>query len=233
MKNFFTLDLNIGFKKIQKLLPKKLTPIPLFCLGSFISLLLMGCTDSSPTFTSISPKNEPSNKIENNYCKILEENDQTLLICPDGSQADITKGNSCSVSAVEDGAVIYCEDGTTTLVYHGQDGSDGKDGVNGVDGQDGIDGTNGSDGKDGVNGKDGVDGAPAPLQPYDVVEIIDPCADSLLDEVLLKFANGKFLAHYSSGNKQFFTLLNPGNYITTDGTQCRFSITESGEVIDL
>jgi hypothetical protein len=222
VKNDFILDFIIDLIiESNRMLCQMLGRITFFIFGSFIVSTLIGCTDSNPTFTSVIPKKEVSNKIENNYCKIIEENNQTLLICPDGSQADISKGNSCSVSAVDEGAVIYCEDGTTTLVYHGQDGADGSDGVDGTDGKDGID------------GQDGANGAPAPLQPFDVVDIIDPCADSPLDEVLLKFANGKILAHFASGTNQHFTLLNPGNYITTDGTQCRFSITESGDVVDI
>lgn len=79
----------------------------------------------------------------------------------------------------------------------------------------------------------GEDGTPLAQEPYELVEVIDPCEDHHLDEVLLRFANGQILAHYSAGNKQFFTLLTPGTYITTDGTQCRFEITEDGEVVDL
>jgi hypothetical protein len=60
-----------------------------------------------------------------------------------------------------------------------------------------------------------------------IVEVIDPCGDNpskQFEEVLLRLSNGQILAHFSSGNKEFFSLLSPGNYVTTDGTNCHFTV---------
>lgn len=75
---------------------------------------------------------------------------------------------------------------------------------------------------DGVDGEDGMD---APPTPYTVVGLVDPCGpQGTFDEVLLRLANGELLAHYSSGNKEFLTQVGPGNYSTTDGTNCHFTV---------
>jgi hypothetical protein len=121
----------------------------------------------------------------------------------------------------------------------------GPQGPQGEAGQPGLDGKDGSDGADGVgcsvqnvsNGAlitcgtttavvlNGIDGEDAPPTTYSVVNIINPCGDSSgFDEVLLKLANGSLMAHYSHGNKQFLTLLTPGNYATTDGESCNFTV---------
>lgn len=108
----------------------------------------------------------------------------------------------------------------------GETGAAGRDGVNG---QNGTNGQNGVDGRDGINGQDGIS---APVNPYAIVAVIDPCGDEgSYDEVILKLANGTILAHYSDGNKQFFTLVGPGNYNTTDGHACHFTINNDGSVI--
>lgn len=81
---------------------------------------------------------------------------------------------------------------------------------------------NGKDGLQGTPGKDGVSPAPNPL---DIVEVIDPCGEeSDRDEILLRLRDGSLLAHYSDGQKQFFALIGPGSYRTTDGTACVFNI---------
>lgn len=76
-----------------------------------------------------------------------------------------------------------------------------------------------------LNGQDAQAGA------YDIVGTVDPCGkEAAFDEVLLKLANGQFMAHYASGAKQFLAIIGPGNYTVTDGTGCKFTITNSGEV---
>ncbi len=121
-----------------------------------------------------------------------------------------------------------------------------KDGKNGSDGRDGLPGTNGSscsihqlangarisctDGTEAVvlNGVDGQDAEPG---VYDVAEVVDPCGkQAAFDEVLLKLKNGQIMAHFASGANQFLALIGPGNYSTTDGTHCYFTITNTGEV---
>lgn len=58
-----------------------------------------------------------------------------------------------------------------------------------------------------------------------IVEFIDPCGpEGSFDEIVLKTASGKFVAFFQSGNKRFLSQLPNGNYVTTDGTNCNFSI---------
>lgn len=67
----------------------------------------------------------------------------------------------------------------------------------------------------------------ATLQGYtQIVDVVDPCGDSAgYDEVLLKLSNGKYLAHFSSGNLQFLTeLVENVSYRTTDQFPCYFHI---------
>jgi hypothetical protein len=85
------------------------------------------------------------------------------------------------------------------------------------------------DGEAGVNGVDGQDGLNADLT-YQVVEIIDPCGaqhPNGYDEVILKLGSGQYLASFSdnaNGKNTRFGLLPSGNYQTTDGTGCNFTI---------
>jgi hypothetical protein len=140
-------------------------------------------------------------------CKVRDTDSGAIIECPDGSSAVISDGrngedgNSCEAFQVENGAVIDCGDGQQILVKHGEDGVDGE------------------------NGED------APTTAYEIVEVIDPCGEeSSYHEVLLVFANGEILAHYSIGNKQHLGLIGPGRYITTDNTNCIFTIAENGSV---
>ncbi len=113
----------------------------------------------------------------------------------------------------------------------------GPVGPKGADGQDGAPGSscsvqqmsNGAiitcqDGTSAVI-LNGADGSDAPPTAYSVVELINPCGDAPgYDEILLRLHNGQLIAHFSHGNKQFLTLLTPGTYQTTDGTNCLFSV---------
>lgn len=76
-----------------------------------------------------------------------------------------------------------------------------------------------------LNGTDGVDGVSG------VIEVIDVCPENgKFTEVILRLHTGELLAHYSHGNKQFLTIIGDGNYVTTDGYSCNFSVV-NGEVI--
>lgn len=71
----------------------------------------------------------------------------------------------------------------------------------------------------------GEDGSDAPPTPYTVVGLVDPCGhQSSYDEVLLRMHDGTLMAHYASGSQQFLTIVGPGNYVTTDGTHCYFTV---------
>lgn len=66
-----------------------------------------------------------------------------------------------------------------------------------------------------------------------IIELINPCGDSPLvthEEVLLRLSDGRILAHYASGTNQFLVEVQPGNYVTTDGSNCHFTITNNGQV---
>lgn len=69
-----------------------------------------------------------------------------------------------------------------------------------------------------LNGENGTSLAPG---PYSIVDVIKPC-DGL--EAILRLHNGQLLAHYSQGQNQYFALLGVGNYETTDGLSCKFSV---------
>lgn len=89
------------------------------------------------------------------------------------------------------------------------------------------------DGRDGTNGVNGLDGV-SPALPNNVTfitDIVDPCGqESQFDEVILVLSDGSLLAHYSHGNRQFLVRLSDGDYVTTDGTGCHFSI-HNGQMV--
>lgn len=59
-----------------------------------------------------------------------------------------------------------------------------------------------------------------------ITEVIDPCGDGPnFDEVLLRLSNGDIVAYFKeSGSREFLTVLQDGNYRTTDMQRCRFEI---------
>ncbi len=116
----------------------------------------------------------------------------------------------CSVSPDEDGALIVCPDGTTTTVLNGTDGIDGQD------------------------GKDGLD-----IQNYDFIPVglVDPCGDKsgVYDEVFIRMANNTLVASFSNNANGDYTRLSvlvPGTYITTDGDNCTFTVSEEYDIVN-
>lgn len=106
-------------------------------------------------------------------------------------------GQGCTIETAVGGALVTC--GPTAVLL--------LNGVNGIDGADGA---------------PGLDAAPS---PHNIVEIIAPCGPMPeASEVLLRLGTGQIVAHYSHGSKQFLTLLSPGNYVTTDGHACNFTV---------
>jgi hypothetical protein len=102
-------------------------------------------------------------------------------------------------------------------------GPKGDSGPRGNTGKSGETGPAGPQGETGVPGQNGQD---APINPYSVSELIDPCGDGPgYDEVLIRFADGSLVAHYAGGgNLQFLSVIRPGNYQTTDQQACSFTI---------
>jgi hypothetical protein len=64
-----------------------------------------------------------------------------------------------------------------------------------------------------------------------IVDMIDPCGDGVgFDEIILKTKDGKYISYFEDGGKRFLSILNAGNYITTDRQACRFTITTNGQI---
>jgi hypothetical protein len=129
-----------------------------------------------------------------------------------GAQGDA--GTSCSVESVDPdptvapngGALITCG-ATSTLVLNGAPGPAGPQ---------------------------GDAGTPAPPTAYSVVNVIDPCGPSGgADEVFLQLANGTVVASFSddaSGLNTRLSILNDGSYVTSDGTNCYFTVSTNTSV---
>jgi hypothetical protein len=116
--------------------------------------------------------------------------------------------NSCSVTRISESEVrLTCPDGTTEVIKNGTDG------------------TNGTNGQDGQNGADGRS-----------IEVIDPCgAESKIgfDEVLIRLPDRTVIAYFRFESYEHLTRLAPGrSYMTTDDTQCTFSIESDGTILD-
>lgn len=94
---------------------------------------------------------------------------------------------------------------------------------------DGAIGSKGDKGDKGDQGDAGEDGLDADIT-YQIVSIVDPCGlqhAQGFDEVILKLGNGTYLSSFSdnaNGKNTRFGILPNGNYITTDGTDCHFSL---------
>lgn len=75
----------------------------------------------------------------------------------------------------------------------------------------------------------------APATPFTPSEMIDPCGDTpgIYDEVLLKLANNSILASFSdnaNGQNTRLSIVVPGNYVTSDGSNCHFTVNANGSV---
>lgn len=78
----------------------------------------------------------------------------------------------------------------------------------------------------------------AQLQGYtNIVSIKDVCGDApgKIDEVMLVLSNGKILSSFSdnsNGQNTRFALLSPGNFVTTDGSNCKFTVNNAGQIVN-
>lgn len=147
----------------------------------------------------------------------------SLLAC--GRDSNASKAWECSVRGNNCPKQVVVVEGTP-----GPQGRDGRDGKNGVDGRAGVDGQPGERGETGLPGIPGQPGLDADL------EIIDPCGDApgIHDEVLVRLPDGSLLVSMSdqvSGKNTRFVVLGPGDYQTTDGSSCVFSVDQELNVI--
>jgi hypothetical protein len=87
-------------------------------------------------------------------------------------------------------------------------------------------GTQGPQGPVGAQGPQGPAGNDAPPTAYTPTALLNPCGDAagIADEVLIQLADGTIVASYGSGNAVRFATLTNGNYITTDGDACYFTV---------
>ena len=98
-----------------------------------------------------------------------------------------------------------------------------------VDVCNGLNGSNGANGNDGQNGTNGTNG---------ILAIVDPCGDKagVHDEVLIRLSDGRLLASFSNnvnGDYTRFSILQAGNgYMSTDGSNCFFSVDANNQLFN-
>lgn len=112
----------------------------------------------------------------------------------------------------------------------GEPGEDGQDGKDGKDGKNGAQGPAGRDGLDGRNGTDGIDGTSPELDIFPVIPC--PTVTGAYPEVLLCIANELYAVYDGGPQKDRLVLVPPGDYQTTDGRSCQFTVTEACELED-
>lgn len=203
-------------------------------LAVFVMIMTTGCGKNEPLCIGDQcdkgTQGEPGKPGEpgapGGNCSVASVSTGAVILCPDGSSAMVSNGkdgkdgHSCTVTQLSNGSRIDCTDDTHSVITNGVDGLNGHNGINGQDGTNGTNGTNGTD------GRDGVDSTPS---AFSITNIIDPCgAGAGFNEVLLNLANGQVLAHYADGAKQFFAVLSPGSYVTTDFSPCYFTLNSDG-----
>lgn len=160
----------------------------------------------------------------------------------------------CIVQPGEGGANIICPS-SSTFIENGETGATGDPGVNGytslikvlpslicaaggvevISGLD-LDRNNNLDSSEEQYSATICDGAVGPVgpagdSPFTIVALIDVCGDAagVYDEVFFKMQNGTIVASFSdnaNGNNTRLSVLTNGNYITTDGSRCRFTVSD-------
>lgn len=83
------------------------------------------------------------------------------------------------------------------------------------------------------NGAPGPQGEPGPMSQYGIVRKLDPCGDAqgIYDEVFLLLADGTLLWSLSdnpNGKNTRLAEAADGSWVTTDGSDCRFSVSTYG-----
>lgn len=173
--------------------------------------------------------------LDGKSCSVLDTNDGAIIMCQDGTSVEIKDGESIT----------------------GPTGPSGNDGINSVTslldvlpsqgcvnggtmfsvGLD-INRNNVLDVNEVVHASlicNGTNGQNAIISPFTPVDIIDPCGDTpnQFDEILIRLANGMILADISknmSGDYTRLGIIPSGNWITTDETNCHFTVLSNGTV---
>lgn len=139
-------------------------------------------------------------------------------------------GTSCLVTSIAGGAMVKCGS-NQVFVPNGLPGLDGAAGSDGAQGEQGLPGVQGDP------GQDGSDGADAPVNSMSIVSLVDPCGDTvgIQDEIGLRLASGAIIFLFTdnvNGDNSRLSALTPGSYMTTDGSNCHFSLDGSGVLTD-
>lgn len=142
-------------------------------------------------------------------------------------------GTSCSVTQEAYGAMVTCTDGTQAYVWNGINGRDGINGTNGMNGQDGAQGSQGEKGDTGAQGTQGEKGEKGDqgLPGVDGINIVPvvlcPETSGSYPEVALCIDNNLYAVYNENPTRTRFVLIPAGQYQTTDGRHCTFTVTSA------
>ncbi len=145
-----------------------------------------------------------------------------------GASASITLESVASSFTCPNGGVkISSTNSSSVEVCNGINGINGEQGIPGMQGIPGIAGAVGAAGADGQDGQDGQDG-----NSGTIVTPVKFCASdkSTFPEYGLMIGNDLFAVYWGSTpaspkvSQAFLTKLVPGNYMSTGGNNCLFSI---------
>lgn len=211
-----------------------------------ILILLIALASCGPRRPGkVGPKGDTGNNGEDGYSLVVDVVAQTIggVNC---NRTDIfqdkDRNNFYSTGDTYQNGFLTCDGAIGTQGIQGVAGNDGADGQDGSDGLSSYqialahgfigseaDYLNSLHGQDGAQGPQGLPGINADTT-YQIVSIVDPCGPQHpqgFDEVILKLGNGTYLSSFSdnaNGKNTRFGILPNGNYTTTDGTECHFSL---------
>lgn len=154
----------------------------------------------------------------------------------------------CTTESILNGIRITCPDGTSSIVSNGINGTNGLDGSQGdtgpqgtpgINGTDGTNGTNGVDGTNGIDGTNGTNGVQGPQgipglngQDGSTITTVKLCANDMssFPEYGVKIGSYLYAVYWDIHKGAFLALLTPGNYISTNGTACTFTLHSDGTI---
>ncbi len=129
----------------------------------------------------------------------------------------------------------------------GEPGSQGPQGIQGETGPQGPQGPTGQPGAPGTSCAVAQDENGATLYCSDgstatvvngttgasgLVEVVDPCGDTpnVIDEVVFRLPDNRVFAYFEASGNRYLAVLPAGNYRTTDGSSCNFTVTNDGGI---